>query len=359
MTGESAEKCAAREFHEETCAVVTLNNTVNTNSDMENLLCNRKFTFKIVTVIDKDRYYVTYVKQVPFDANVCRQYATMLQKLQCVRTESRMGGVYNPTSDQELEMLKNHPAVVMDADGTHVTRVRKEYIEKQALQWISLPHIREAIVRGDMATPVQRMPNQCVILRDTFRWRMKHLLPHFEQACVRWGGATLLSKSPINPVSANVRTQYHNKHSKRPSGFGPAVGRGSRVNRRAPKERRGGNGVPKSHHLQRRPSKAPNGQEFQSLRFQIGQTAVLPRQHGAHGSKMQVGHRRHSHSWVLQNKGKSHPTLGKYAIKLGHICPADAQLVPNHQDPSDGGDSAASAGGNGPQSGRVHIHVNQ
>ena len=196
ITGETAEQCASREFHEETCAAITLNDSVNSSADMETLLLNKKYTFKITTIIDSERFYVTFVKQIPFDAAICRKFAKILQILQCVRNESKVAGIYTPTSPEEADMLKSHLAVTMSEDGKQVLRVRKEYLEKQALQWISLPHMREAIVRGDMSTPMQRMPTQCVILRDTFRWRMKHVLPKFEEACAL-GGASLLSKSPV------------------------------------------------------------------------------------------------------------------------------------------------------------------
>ena len=364
MPGESAEKCAAREFHEETCATVTLNGTVNTSEDMETLLLNQKYTFKITTVIDASRYYVTFVKQVPFQADICRVYADVLQKLQCARTESRMAGSYTPHSEDEAAMLRSHPAVVMDDVSENVLKVHKEYIEKQALQWISLPHIREAIVRGDMSTPPQRMPLQCVILRDTFRWRMKHVLPHFEKACVRWGGATLLSKAPVNPASANVRIkkqqqqqqQQQQQHRKCYTRFGPTFKRRNRPDKCPFKGRRHGV-YAESHHVQHGPAKKTHRQRQQGVRFQDGQTTVLPHQHGAQEAKVQIRYGCNSYLGMLQNKRKGTQPFKRYAIGIGHFHPTDAQLVPGHNAAGHGRDSGAGPNRDDPQSGGVHICV--
>ena len=196
---ESAEACAAREFFEETCAMVDIDGAVKSISDMEKLMEDNKFTFRITTIIDDSRYYVTFVKQIPFSASLCRQYAEKVHLLRLVRNETRMAGVYNPSSDEERALLRAHPSVRFNAENK-VISVKKEYLEKEGLQWISLPHIREAIVRADMATPAMKM-NNCIILRDTFRWRIRHVLPFFEKAIARWGGAPKLSRMPIN--SAN------------------------------------------------------------------------------------------------------------------------------------------------------------
>jgi len=358
ILGESAEKCAAREFHEETCAVVTLNDTVNTSEDMEILLLNRKYTFKITTVIDASRYYVTFVKQVPFQADICRLYADVLQTLQSVRTESRMAGSYTPQSEEETTMLTSHPAVVMDDTKEKVLKVHKEYIEKQSLQWISLPHIREAIVRGDMATPPQRMPPQCVVLRDTFRWRIKHVLPYFEQACVRSGGATLLSKAPVNPASANVRikNQQQQQYRKFPASFGPAFKRRIRPCKCTPEGRRHRVRA-ESNHVQHRLAQKTHRQKQQGVRFQDGQATVLPCQHGAQRAEMQVRHGGNSYIGMLQNKGKGGISLKNNEIGLGHIHSTDAQLVSGHDATGNGRDSGSGPNRHDPQSGRVHICI--
>ena len=70
---ESESECAGREFHEETVAAVRWDDKEN---DQRNFFVRQSnlpiirdlekgnFSFKMITLIDDDRYYATYVKQV-------------------------------------------------------------------------------------------------------------------------------------------------------------------------------------------------------------------------------------------------------------------------------------------------------
>ena len=46
----------------------------------------------MITLIDDDRYYATYVKQVPFDGSVHRRTNNLLNGLNRMRTDIKSGG---------------------------------------------------------------------------------------------------------------------------------------------------------------------------------------------------------------------------------------------------------------------------
>ena len=343
---ETAEACAAREFYEETCAMLTIGDTVDSVSDIETLLKNNKFSFKITTIIDATRYYVTFVKQIPFSASICRKYADKVQLLQRIRTETKMAGVYVPLNDTEKKELQSHPAITFDAQNERVVSVKKEYIEKDGLRWISLPHIREAIVRADMATPAQKM-NNCIILRDTFRWRIKHVLPFFEEAIARWGGAPKLSMMPVNSAKpTHVRTKnYPRKFHRRVGGYAF-----------------GFKGRPKHHSTTRyntkhRPAAPPGRSKFEKLRLQEHEPNNVPDQHGAQAAKVQKRLRSPSDSGSIQEQGKGAQTLGKNKGGFGRLCTTDALLVPDHTSPDNARDSRTSAADDRGESRKVRILV--
>ena len=77
---ESPEECAAREFFEETGAI--LRDTVPELASVETIkemLEAQKFSFRITTIIDDERYYVTFVKQIDFDASISADTHTCLK----------------------------------------------------------------------------------------------------------------------------------------------------------------------------------------------------------------------------------------------------------------------------------------
>lgn len=344
---ETAEACAAREFYEETCAMLTIGDTVHNVSDIETLLKNNKFTFKITTIIDATRYYVTFVKQIPFSASICRKYADKVQLLQRIRTETKMAGVYIPLNDAEKKDLQTHPAVTFDAQNERVVSVKKEYIEKDGLQWISLPHIREAIVRADMATPAQKM-NNCIILRDTFRWRVKHVLPFLEEAIARWGGEPKLSMMPVNSAKpTNVRTKnYPRKFHRRVGGHYPFGCKGRSKYHSTTR-----------YNTQHRFATAPSRSKFETFRIQEPEPNHVPDQCGAQAAEMQKRLCGPADSGSVQKQGKGSQTLGQNKGRFGRFCAADALVVPDHANAGNSRNSSTSATGNRGESGNVRILV--
>ena len=74
--GESPEECAVREWEEETAGIVRWDDEEppgvyrSSREPLIQCLKNKEYTFKIKTLIEGNRAYVTYLKQCPFDANI-------------------------------------------------------------------------------------------------------------------------------------------------------------------------------------------------------------------------------------------------------------------------------------------------
>ena len=221
---ETPEQCGAREFFEETSSILSDVPGLGSVDEIRQTFENKKYTFRIVTICNDDHFYVTFVKQVPFDASIQRRFAHNIQILYNARREARNGGAYTPANAAEKEFLQNHPAARLNAEG-QVVHVKRDFVEKQSLQWVSLPHVREAIIRGDSGVHPSKMPPNAIVLRDTFRWRMKKLLPKFEEACQSaLGRGKLLSKAPIKPLKSSVhphhvRSQAAARSRRPPPGF--------------------------------------------------------------------------------------------------------------------------------------------
>ena len=218
---ETPEMCAAREFFEETSSILSDVPGLDSVDSIREAFEKQKYTFRITTICDKNRFYVTFVKQIPFDASIHRRFAHNMQILCHARQEARNGGVYRPATTEERTFLQSHPAVKTN-DEAQVVHVKRDFVEKQSLQWVSLPHVREAIMRGDSGVPPCKMPPNAIVLRDTFRWRMKKLLPKFEEACQSaLGRGRLLSRAPVKQLKSSVRhvrnQAFH--HRRPPPGF--------------------------------------------------------------------------------------------------------------------------------------------
>ena len=98
---ESPEMCAAREFFEETSAIVSDIPGLENIENVKQALASKKYTYRITTICDSERYYVTFVKQIPFDASIQRRYAHNMRMLYHARQEARNGGAYTPLNEEE------------------------------------------------------------------------------------------------------------------------------------------------------------------------------------------------------------------------------------------------------------------
>ena len=178
---ENEAECAGREFHEETLGAVKWHKDENpktVNFVRQNSLPIIKdleagnFHFKMVTLIDDDRYYTTYVKQVPFDASVQRRTNNLLSSLGRIRMDVKNSGFHDMNSYEQVS-VKNHPSVRLNAEDQCIG-VSKDYLEKQSLQWLSIPQIQESLDEDTNG----RKNNY--ILRDSFKGRVQNILDQFE-----------------------------------------------------------------------------------------------------------------------------------------------------------------------------------
>ena len=201
---ETAEECAVREWCEETCGVVRWDDSEpkglfrSKTDPLVACLKNKEYTFKIKTLIEHNRCYVTFLKQCPFDATIMRTFEKVTKLLNEARNSISIGGVYVPQNEEEVRFFHDHPAATMDENG-NVSHVNRCYTEKQSLQWVSLPQLKEAIARGERNGNESGM-SDIMVLRDTFRWRCKLIIPRLENIkLMRWEQAKKIFQRPDKP----------------------------------------------------------------------------------------------------------------------------------------------------------------
>lgn len=173
---------AGREFHEETCACVkwsenespdTLHFVRHSSLPIIKDLKKGNFSFKVVTLIDNDRYYATYLKQIPFDGSVHRRTSTLLSSLGRIRMDVRNSGSHE-MNNFEKTTVQEHPSVRLNSEDRCIA-VSKDYLEKQSLQWVSIPQLTESINSDSTNT------RSGYVLRDSFKCRVESILSEFEE----------------------------------------------------------------------------------------------------------------------------------------------------------------------------------
>lgn len=157
--GETAEVTAAREFAEETLAVVRYfpGDSVPRMGydDIVNDLQQRRYTLRL-TQGDHQRKFVVFVKQIPWDpAAVDRFRAYRLA----------LTGPPGAASAEALDVA-GHPAL-------RGQRVRKEYLEKKMLSLWSVPQLRNAVNHRGVMTHRGGYVEHC---KDGFRDTMELVL---------------------------------------------------------------------------------------------------------------------------------------------------------------------------------------
>jgi hypothetical protein len=179
---ESDAETAGREFHEETCAAVkwsdneggrTQNFVRQSSLPIIKDLKKGNFSFKLVTLIDNDRYYTTYLKQIPFDGSVHRRTSTLFSSLGRIRIDVRNSGSHEMNSF-EKNTVQEHPSVRLNSDDRCIG-VSKDYLEKQSVQWVSIPQIKESMNSNSTNTKAG------YVLRDSFKGRVETILTEFEE----------------------------------------------------------------------------------------------------------------------------------------------------------------------------------
>ena len=167
---ETPEFIAAREFHEETLAFVPYweGETCPRLSyvPIAKSLEESEYTFKLHTKVGKDAAYVTFVKQIPWDARLPRIFNTAH-----VQLSPASGGVISELSKTFTE----HPAVSLPEGRPPV--VNTDFLEKQAIRWWSTPQLLRGAENHSAVLQYKNMRSEA--LRMTFRHRLKIILEEF------------------------------------------------------------------------------------------------------------------------------------------------------------------------------------
>ena len=108
--------CGSRVF-EETSAIISEIPGLENIENVKNVLESKKYTYRITTICDSERYYVTFVKQVPFDASIQRRYAHNMRMLYHAGRKQETEVPTPPLNEEERSFLSTHPAVRMNDEG--------------------------------------------------------------------------------------------------------------------------------------------------------------------------------------------------------------------------------------------------
>jgi 8-oxo-dGTP pyrophosphatase MutT (NUDIX family) len=155
---ETAEDTAAKEFVEETLAVVKYfdSDTVPRTqwADIADSLRSGEYTFRLTFCCNAEepRNYVTFVKQIPWDPGA-------LQRFDLCREM-----VVNPSlhinSARWAKYMHNNPAIVHTGTGGSV-QVKRDFMEKKMLGLWSIPHLQHAIDSNGVLTHKDGKVERC------------------------------------------------------------------------------------------------------------------------------------------------------------------------------------------------------
>ena len=156
---EAPSRTASREFFEESCATVRVEDGLpRTASDIERCLADQRYAFRIDFEGGGGHDYVTFVKQVPWQPSMSKTFNQTIKAL----VRARHGAPLPPS-------LRMHPAVT---PGTDSASIHDGFLEKQQLRYYSVPQLYHAL-----AHPSQRLCSSR--LRVPFSHRLTIILKHF------------------------------------------------------------------------------------------------------------------------------------------------------------------------------------
>lgn len=165
---------AAREFHEETCAIVRWDEDEqlpasgrSTYVPLAKKLATGQYTMRMLHALDNNRVYVCYLKQIRFDPSIPHRVQTMMSTLRHVRSLINAQGHY--VVEPYEQQIASHPAVALNERG-NIVSVNRDYLEKQSLSWVSLVQLEEWCAAGENPK----------LLRESFRKRVEVLLDQFK-----------------------------------------------------------------------------------------------------------------------------------------------------------------------------------
>ncbi len=159
---ETPEETAAREFVEETMAMVKYfeDDVIPRDKyvDIVESLKRGEFTFQFTLGFGteaKPLSYVTFVKQIPWDPTCMQRFS------QCKNMLFNASNYYGGQAWRN--MLNQHPAVreIITAKGVKTVQVRRDYMEKKAIGFFSIPQLQHAVEHGGVLYSKDGKVEQC------------------------------------------------------------------------------------------------------------------------------------------------------------------------------------------------------
>jgi hypothetical protein len=205
LTGayESPCECASREFHEETLGVLKLWDSEKIPRKSYHVITKaleeEMYTYKITVLLNDELSYVTYVKQIPWQADIPTRYRQTHDKLWKLMHANRSGIA---VSEECVRLGLVHPAVSIRKDNCYT--VNRDYMEKIQLRWWSMAQLTNAGLhpRGIISSK----SNRSEILRASFRNRSLVILKEFPTPVL-----SSPAPSSFQPIDNRI---YHNPRVK-------------------------------------------------------------------------------------------------------------------------------------------------
>ena len=213
-----APRCAAREFHEESMAMVPFDDDevstpaqiaargtrTNYNGVARDLM-NGCYTIAVNTLVSVGHVYVTYVKQVPWFPVAQPLFARVRELAKQCNTSAGSADAVSP--------LPLHTICNVSNGGSHV--VADSYLEKARIRLFSVPQLRHMLAQVGWRSSTER-------LRWGFHRRLQVILDQFPRdgnpTCVRGrngakiGVDTYQNKFLYNGRKKNQRSQRNQRN---------------------------------------------------------------------------------------------------------------------------------------------------
>ena len=165
---KSQKSVQQREFHEETCAIVKFFADEKLPRKHYNIvmreLKKEKYYMRVEFEHDNHKKYVTFVKQIPWNASYPTRFSESINKL----IKYTKGTAKIPVSEE-------HPAVT-NLEEEEI-KINRDYMEKQAIQYWSMPQLKSAIAATRHV--LGHRCNRPEMLRESFVSRLASIMEKF------------------------------------------------------------------------------------------------------------------------------------------------------------------------------------
>jgi hypothetical protein len=146
----NAEAVAAREFAEESLVgsiryfqTSALNHPASLRINVEQSLLRKEYFARLTTNIGKDKKYVTFLRQIPFQRHVCDVFNRQRELLLRSTTHE-----FHKLTQEQRQFVASHPAIVWCSKQGRPKYVKRAYLEKSGVAYFSFATLAAHLSSG-------------------------------------------------------------------------------------------------------------------------------------------------------------------------------------------------------------------